>query len=238
MDWCAPHMVNDVIVSIDAPLIVPNLTGRRDCERVISRCYGGRHAGAHSSNRSMPAFANGGRAHALVQRLGLDVDPVLDVGASVRRAIEMYPHPAIVTLLSLDRALAYKSKSTRSVATRKRAFESLFAGLEGLSHTQPALRVETSPRWTGLRRDMASAAGNAALDRIEDEVDAYVCAYVGLFYLTHGLVRCRVVGDSSRGYIVTPVTESDGQRIDSLWAELQLEVGGRGALRSDVPSVR
>ena len=45
------------------------------------------------------------------------------------------------------------------------------------------------------------------MDRCEDEIDAYICAYVALYYWTHGLAHCRVVGDLASGYIITPVTE-------------------------------
>lgn len=214
--WCEPYMLGDVIVPVDAPLVVPNPVGRRECERALSRCYGGRHAGPHSSNRSMPSFVNGGRARRLADRLGLDVDPLLVAGQPIRRMVEVYPHPAIVTLFGLETALAYKAKSNRTIEVRKTAFEKLFLGLEGLATAMPPLDVRTSPRWAYLRSAVTRTQSSAMLDRVEDELDAYVCAYIGLYYVTHGLARCRVVGDLTRGYIITPVTDVDAKRLDDL----------------------
>jgi predicted RNase H-like nuclease len=45
----------------------------------------------------------------------------------------------------------------------------------------------------------------AELDRVEDELDAFVCAYIGLYHAVHGVPRSVVVGDISTGYIVVPV---------------------------------
>src|SRR5688500_13769695 len=39
------------IVAIDAPLVVPNEKGMRDCERDLSAVFRSAHAGTHSSNR-------------------------------------------------------------------------------------------------------------------------------------------------------------------------------------------
>jgi predicted RNase H-like nuclease len=52
---------------------------------------------------------------------------------------------------------------------------------------------------------------------VEDELDAFVCAYVAAYYWTHGTRRCRVVGDLESGYIVTPVSERQARCLDE-WA--------------------
>ena len=50
---------------------------------------------------------------------------------------------------------------------------------------------------------------------IEDELDAYLCSYIGLYYWTHGTSRCRVVGDVESGYVVLPVTVEKATQLDS-----------------------
>jgi predicted RNase H-like nuclease len=67
-----------------------------------------------------------------------------------------------------------------------------------------------------LQTGIAAAPSGAELDRLEDELDAYVCAYVAVYYWTHGSARCRVVGDAESGYIVTPVTEEIARCLDIL----------------------
>ncbi len=58
--WLDEHVgaVGDVdgdidVVAIDAPLIVTNATGQRDCEKLITGAYGRYQAGCHSSNMGM-----------------------------------------------------------------------------------------------------------------------------------------------------------------------------------------
>ena len=98
IDWIQSWAPNSCLVAIDAPILVPNMTGRRDCESLVSRYFGRYNAGAHSSNRSLPSFRDGSRALRLTEALGLDVNPL---SSSERRAIEVYPHPAIVMLFGL-----------------------------------------------------------------------------------------------------------------------------------------
>ena len=49
--WMKPHLGDGVFVAVDAPLIVPNRTGRRNCDQLVSRAFGHRHASTHSVNR-------------------------------------------------------------------------------------------------------------------------------------------------------------------------------------------
>jgi predicted RNase H-like nuclease len=216
ISWLKPHVAGPCIVAVDAPLIVRNANGRRDCERLISHCFWRYHAGAHSSNLSLAAFRNGVRAERIAQALDLDVDPYFAPRAAVRRVIEVYPHPAIVTLFGLERILKYKAKRRRGVEARREEFIALLSGLEGLRVADPAFDVTASPRWPSLHTGIATTSSGAELDRLEDELDAYVCAYVAVYYWTHGSARCRVVGDTGSGYIVTPVTEEIARCLDAL----------------------
>jgi hypothetical protein len=61
--------------------------------------------------------------------------------------------------------------------------------------------------------------GHVLFARLEDEIDAYVCAYTALYYWTHGTSRCRIAGDTDSGYILTPVTQSQAACLDRLMAE-------------------
>lgn len=217
--WVEPHAAGPCLVAIDAPLVVRNATGRRPCERVLSRCFGAYHAGPHSSNLGLAAFRDGVRAERLASRLGLATDPSFPVGEPFRRAIEVYPHPALVALFGLQRTLKDKAKRGRSVAQRRAEFATLIAHLEGLRRHDPPLAVTGSPRWEVLREAVGGDRGSD-LDRAEDELDAYVCAYVALHYRHHGTSRSRVVGDVATGYVVTPVTAAQGECIDRAWAAL------------------
>jgi predicted RNase H-like nuclease len=215
LDWLAPRTAGDAVVAIDAPLVVRNPAGRRPCERLISRCFGVHHASAHSSNLGLPAFREGCRGERIACALALDVDPRIEPGAPVRRALEVYPHPAIVALFDLSVTLKYKARPRRTLPARAAALTALALHLERLADADPPLAVAGAPRWETLRRIAAAPSSGAELARAEDELDAYVCAYVGLYYWTHGTSRCRIVGDLETGYIVTPVNEAQARCLDA-----------------------
>jgi predicted RNase H-like nuclease len=219
-DWMKTYMSCPVLVAVDAPLIVRNPTGTsRPCDRKISKVFGASHAGAHSANLGLAAFSDGVRAERLARRLGLSTDPYIRPGQSVRRMIEVYPHPAMVSLFGLSYTLKYKAKRGRSMDDRRQAFAALTAHLEKLTISDPPLSVATAPRWDELRDSLVVATSNGQLDLIEDELDAYMCAYIAFYYWTHGASRCRVVGDVDTGYIVTPVTAAIGAALDAVVLE-------------------
>ncbi len=216
--WIQPYLDGDVLVAIDAPLIVRNPTGRRDCEALLGRCFARHEAGAHPANLSRPHFADGGRGAALVKQLGLTTDPHFLPRQSVRRALEVYPHTALVALFGLDRSLKYKAKTGRTTASRQAVFASAVALLESLATRKPALDLSGSPPWQALRTEISTATTGSALDAAEDEFDAYICAYIAHYYWTHGESRCRVIGDNDTGYILTPVTAEQAACLDALSA--------------------
>ena len=219
-DWMDSYMGCPVLVAVDAPLIVRNPAGTsRPCDRKISKVFSASHAGAHSANLGLAAFSDGVRAERLAQRLGLSTDPNIQPGQPVRRMIEVYPHPAMVSLFGLSYTLKYKAKRGRSVDDRRYAFAALTAHLEKLTISDPPLSVATAPRWDELRDSLVVATSNGQLDLIEDELDAVMCAYIAFYYWTHGASRCRVVGDVDTGYIVTPVTPAIGADLDAVVLE-------------------
>lgn len=220
LEWLEERTREDVLVAIDAPLIVRNVAGRRPVEKIISRCFGSRHASAHSSNLSLASFRNGVRGEWLASALRLDIEPEFPPRTPVRRAIEVYPHTALVGLFDLPTTLKYKGKAGRTLAVRLSEFARLLALLESLRGWDPALQVSALPRWNELKAAVALPATAASLARIEDEVDAYVCAYTAFYYWWHGTAKSHVVGDTATGYIVTPVTRELDQCLDRVSAEL------------------
>lgn len=219
--WLEPYTRGTCVVAIDAPLIVRNESGRRTCEQLISRCFGGFHASAHSSNLKLPAFRAGVRAWNLAQHLNLDTDPAFEGATGGRWAIEVYPHTALVSLFDLPVTLKYKAKRGRPVEVRRNEFTRCIDCLESLVAFDPPVRLSTSPSWLALKEEILAAPTGAALDRAEDELDAYICAYTAAYYWTHGTSRCRVVGDTEHGYIVTPVSDDIGALLDAATTELR-----------------
>lgn len=191
-DW-AP-----VVAAIDAPLVVANMSGMRPCERMVSRQFGAFGASCHTSNLSRSWF-DPPRGATLAQRHGWDLDPERAGDVDHPVCIEVYPHPAMVTLFGLDRVIPYKGKSGRSVEFRQAAFRELINHMNGLD----ALHLELSPRWAALCAAVDRATRQVDLDRIEDEIDAIFCAHLAWLW-HHHRDALHVYGDLDNGYIITP----------------------------------
>jgi len=188
------------VIAIDAPIIVTNASGMRDCERDLSRDFRKFRAGTHPTNLSRPSMQPVPRAVRLLAEHGWKAD--LDGGASSETpvALEVYPHSSMVGLFSLDRVLEYKAKSGRTVDSRKRELQRLITLME--EHCELPLRLSASTRWHELAGIVSGATRQSELNRVEDEIDAIFCAYVAWVFATsrRSLVT---YGSAATGIIVT-----------------------------------
>jgi predicted RNase H-like nuclease len=202
--WIRAAAPGEVLVAFDAPLIVRNREGRRACETVLASAFAAEHAGPFPANLTL--LRGDVRAARLARRLNLDVRPGALRRRPMRAAIEVYPHPALVVLLERAERLAYKAKPRRALEVRHAAMAELVEGLERFKRADPPLDVTTSTRWPALVAACQAGASGIALKCLEDELDAYVCAYVGWYHLTWTGRRSLTIGDGTHGYIVVPVT--------------------------------
>jgi predicted RNase H-like nuclease/ppGpp synthetase/RelA/SpoT-type nucleotidyltranferase len=208
----APYVENDCLVAIDAPLIVTNPTGNRPAEALLNADFARFDAGAHPSNTGKPELQGQPRGARIAARLGLDMNPR---SGRARRAIEVYPHPATVALFRLGRTLKYKNKPGRDLAQLRAELALLLDLLESLASADPALVVDGaaadaagSRAWRALRSAVERAERKSELRVVEDQVDAVVCAYVGLFAARRPELTT-TYGDFETGYIVTPALPDD-----------------------------
>lgn len=193
------YIAHDCLVAIDAPLIVTNPTGNRSAERALNADFARFDAGAHPSNTGKPELAPP-RGAELCERWGLDLAPA---SVARRRAIEVYPHPATISLFGLGRTLKYKQKSGRSFGDLQEALTRLATLVDGLAEHDPAISLSQCEDWEALKHRLVSATRKADLRVVEDQVDAVVCAYVGR-YARLRPADTTTYGDGETGYIVTP----------------------------------
>lgn len=191
-DWLAAHAPAPLVVAVDAPLVVPNETGQRVCERDIGRAFGRYGASAYPANRTNPLFRPP-RGQALAQRHGWNLDPDAALDPDRAVCLEVYPHAALIGLFELPRRVLYKKGSDRGVG---------FGQLVGLLESVPELGLTESDRWHEIRRLVASPA-RGDLTRIEDELDAIVCAHVAWLW-RHRRPLLHVYGAPALGTIVAP----------------------------------
>ena len=194
-----------VVVAIDAPLTVPNTTGRRPGETELNAVFARFHAGAHPANRQRLSSYNGGlvRGETLLAHLaslGIRHAPVIAPRRATRQAFEAYPHPAMVTLFHLDRILKYKAKSAVAHSQRLEEFRKYQRHLRDLRNGFPPVVLPDS-----LLSAEHLAKRGRRLKAYEDQLDAVLCAYLALYYWWWGTEKCRIFGDTEYGYIVTPI---------------------------------
>jgi predicted RNase H-like nuclease len=176
------HDRDGAVLAIDGPLVVDNPTGRRACEAELQRRYGRLGAGPYPSNLERPY-------------LTAPVDP--------RRAprgwwaVEVFPHPALVELGGLARALRYKKGP---VAARVDGLRRLHAVLAGLEAATPPLRLRPDGRLAAELARLDSLRGRARKG-FEDLADAHVC----WCWWWHGRWRTLVAGDERHGAILVPL---------------------------------
>ncbi|WP_277872991.1 DUF429 domain-containing protein [Raineyella fluvialis] len=125
-----------------------------------------------------------------------------------RRAIEVYPHPALVALFRLGRTLKYKQRQNRPFESMRDEMLRLIGLLEGLAGAELPLRLDSSPEWHSLVTGVREARRKSELRTLEDRIDAVVCAYVALHTHRHP-ERTTVYGDAAMGFIVTPTLPPD-----------------------------
>ena len=206
--WDQAAGSDGLLLGIDAPLLVPNETGKRPCEAEVGRRFARFQAGAHPANRRI--FGGDVRGERLIGRLqaaGVVHDPFLDTPRrpGVRQVMEVFPHPAHTVLFGLSRTLKYKARPGRDYPARWAALAEYAGHLRALTTHAPPLCLQDD--WP--RQDAAGLRG-AAFKRYEDGLDALTCAYIVFWYWWHGKDGAEVLGDLTQGYIVVPrrVTDS------------------------------
>jgi predicted RNase H-like nuclease len=205
LNWLGRWATGATMIAFDAPLVVTNPTGARECERLVARYFGRYGLACHPSNTANPSFTDGGRA-ARLHRTLLRTNPSVE-------AIEVYPHPAIIVLFGLNRVLPYKNKPGRQFPALRAAMRQLVGHVEGLADADPALRAAGQEGWRAIHRTVEAATRKADLHRVEDRIDAVVCAYIALMTVTRP-DTVRTLGGADGGSIVTPVTPAIAELIE------------------------
>jgi predicted RNase H-like nuclease len=169
------------VVTIDMPVSQKPIKGRRPADNAISTVFGAAQCGTHSPNAARPGKLGEDLTAAFVDAK-YEVATVTDKSGTLRRLVEVYPHPALLGLLNETRRLSYKAGKSRKywptatvperiarlLQVHKRILAALSAEIEGIELQLP---------------DASSCTSLASLKRYEDALDALVCAWVGCRYV-------------------------------------------------------
>ena len=181
-------------IAIDAPLVVNNMSGQRDCERSLSQEYGGRGASCHATNRTLYRNHDGISLSHKLKDHGFE-----HLNCKGKFQIECYPHPALIETFSLDYRVQYKKGSVNIRKAGQCKLADYIRLLEGSSVLKLTLSEETMHL---LKHDYIHSLRGKALKQNEDALDSIICAYIaGLFHVGF---HSSVFGSVTDGYIFIP----------------------------------
>lgn len=170
------------LIAIDMPLSKREIDGRRPADREISKEYGSRWCSAHSPSQIRP-----GRLGAVVseefRRLGYSLATTEERPGTLPRIIEVYPHPALLSLLGRDMRVPYKVSRAKQYWPGKSVTERVNL----LLGEYTAIYNRLSELFGEIPFHLPAPAkvhNLSNLKRYEDALDAIVSAWVGIQYTT------------------------------------------------------
>lgn len=183
-------------IAIDAPLIINNKTGQRNCERQLSRDYGSRHASCHTSNQSL--YPDAGSVWLSKELSGYGFQHC-GIPVKEKWQVECYPHPAIIELFDLKMRHPYKKGTADAKRLGQQQLAELLLNLKSFT----GVSLEIPPVFKGhFQPEAISKLKGKGLKQNEDVLDAVVCLIIASIYqMGHPF---RVYGECQSGYIVVP----------------------------------
>jgi predicted RNase H-like nuclease len=189
--WTEPQI--PALVAVDAPTLIPNLTGTRLPDRLTHKYFGKYHAGCYPANLQRPFAQQTVDFGLSLQELGFCHAPGIKPQRLDRYQIEVFPHPAQVHLFNLDRILKYK----------KGKLSDRHPELTKLRNYILTILPTLEPKLTPTHLPEIPPQGKA-MKEVEDLLDSLLCAYVGAYWWYWGEEKNLVLGDRETGYIVVP----------------------------------
>ncbi|RUO55525.1 DUF429 domain-containing protein [Pseudidiomarina homiensis] len=184
-------------VAIDAPLIIRNQTGMRECELSIGREFGSRKASCMPSNLEKYPDHPAVELSSQLTSLGFN-----HLNSKNKWQVECYPHPAIINIFGLPERLKYKKKKGMRVADQQYGLHRLGTLLRSLASSKVLkLKIPNYMQVTDFKFDQEYNLSGKALKAHEDKLDAIVCLYVAAL---HAIKQTDLYGSASDGYIVVP----------------------------------
>jgi predicted RNase H-like nuclease len=169
------------VVAIDMPMSCVAFEGRRVADAAISAAFGARGCSTHSPSRERPGPLGAALTKALAAS-GLPLATVADLPGTSPRTLEVYPHPALLTLLGRDYRVPYKVSKSKKYWPRATVQERIAKLLEQFTAIDAALNGAFGKTRIPLPSP-SEVQQLSQLKRYEDALDALVSAWVGVQYV-------------------------------------------------------
>jgi predicted RNase H-like nuclease len=180
------------LVTIDMPIATVPIAGRRAADDAISTQFGGRWCSAHTPSASRPGIL-GARLTAEFTAAGYYLASSTTAEPLTPCLIEVYPHPALLSLMKRAQRVPYKVSKSRRYWPDFTVRQRIEALLKEFHDIRTALTYLLGPVAVPLP-PAADVESLSSLKRYEDALDALVCAWVGVQFL---LERSVPLGDGT-----------------------------------------
>ncbi len=175
------------LVTVDMPLSTVPITGRRTADNAVSKAFGNVGCGTHSPQPNRPGNTGLMLSNGFVAA-GYPLATATTQAPTYPRLIEVYPHPALLTLTNAPVRLCHKASKSKKYWPKSSIQERIVNLLNVYQNILQALRQHIEHIPLGL--PMPKQVNNLAhLKRYEDALDALVCGWVGIKCLA-GQIRC------------------------------------------------
>jgi len=169
---------DEVVVMIDQPTIVPNATGCRPVEKIVSSPVSRAQGGVQPANQGRgDMFGPGAPVWAFLRAVGASLDPA---GVSPRRVIETYPVLALLGLGWHDERGHLPKYNPERKTYRPAAWVALCLRLRDAFTVRGLPELAT---WCDKAQAAASGRARSHHKAEQDKVDALICLLVGLRWL-------------------------------------------------------
>ncbi|HEX4129138.1 MAG TPA: DUF429 domain-containing protein [Pirellulales bacterium] len=169
------------LVTLDMPVATQPFASRRQADQNISIEFGARWCAAHTPSAKRPGSL-GALLSLAWSANGYQLATTATRAAEPGRLVEVYPHPALLSLLNAQQRVPYKVSKSRKYWPKCNVQERIVKLLVVFK----SIHEKVEGVFGNVGFDFPSPAGIPTLShlkRYEDVLDALVCAWVGLEYL-------------------------------------------------------
>jgi predicted RNase H-like nuclease len=202
-EWLLDRSTGGDVIAIDAPLVVANATGMRECEREVAQRYGRWQVYDNPSNLSRPWFGGTTLRQRLEQAGFVYTDGRTPPRRDAIQFFECYPYTTLVGApefgYEVERPRYKRFNPALPTPAARRVFraaecDELLRRMRTLTQASPALHLGSHPV-TATLIDEASPLKDAAYKHREDLLDAALCAWTAALWAHSGLERCQILGE-------------------------------------------
>lgn len=165
------------VIAVDMPVATVSIMGRRDADRAVSREFGSRLCAAHSPNADRPGQI-GTLFSSQARDLGFDVATTCEHVTRGKSLVEVYPHPALLSLLARDCRVKYKTARTLAYWPGR----SVRGRIAELLTEYRAIHDALVGAFGDVGFELPSAERVPSLAWLKRYEDALVCTWVGTQY--------------------------------------------------------